>query len=398
MSDIKLVVVGTASSPLASQEFRYGWKQLRNVVGTEMPWIEVAHAVADTDALRSAARDSHYAASLPDDAVVLLLAHGHVLVARVVLERLLRALHDSPPLGAMHSYDSRHAPAPAPDYCTLRGMERYVGRLGASDLGLSAEPGPRTALVTLTTMGTLRHGPEGTSGTWVQDAFVHDFSDYHSARREEVIPLIPPGTRSLLDVGGGEGGFLREAKVVLGCETHLAEWSTASCAIARTHVDHVWEGDFIQHDFQPVSTHSAAQPVMRFDCITFLDVLEHTSDPHQWLKRAGELLAPGGAIVVSIPNVGHWGVIADLLEGRWDYCPIGIHCVTHLRFFTEHSVRALFSQCGLEVDQLESVKVPCPAAWAEHWQRTPGLQVQQTSWDNYAFLVRGRVKVESGAL
>ncbi len=110
--------------------------------------------------------------------------------------------------------------------------------------------------------------------------------------------------------------------------------------------------------------------------------------PRNGLQRARELLTPGGSAVASIPNVGHWAVIADLLEGRWDYCPVGIHCVTHVRFFTEHTLRDLFLDSGFAVERLEYVKVPCPAPWAAHWAQTPGLEVQAAGWDTYAFLVR----------
>ena len=45
-----------------------------------------------------------------------------------------------------------------------------------------------------------------------------------------------------------------------------------------------------------------------------------------------QVLPPGGVVVLSVPNVGHWSVVADLLAGRWDYLPAGLVCVTHLRF------------------------------------------------------------------
>ena len=390
MTPIDFVAVCTASSPLASQEFSHGWKRLRGTIGINIPWLEVTQP--DEQALLSNVVQSPIALALPDNARVLLLAHGHLLLTRGVLENLAKALDIMTSATAVHAYDSGYAPPLAPDYCTLRGMERFLNVLGSEPNATQPNVNRQRALVTLTTLGAIRNGRVLGAAFWIPSAYVHDFSNYHQGRREEVLPLVPENTRRLLDVGGGEGGFLISAKDLLGCETHLAEFSADACRLASRHVDHVWQGDFFTQTFKNSYEHDAAV----FDCVTFLDVLEHTSDPHLWLDRARTLLAPGGAVVVSIPNVGHWGVIADLLEGRWDYCPVGIHCITHLRFFTEHSVRELFDRCGFEVDRIEYVKAPAPTHWVQHWRDTPSLHVMPTSWDTYAFLIRAYPSKDKG--
>lgn len=391
MTPIELVAVSMASSPLASAEFRHGWQRLRGCFEPTVPWLEVSHP--DLQALRTAVIDSPVAQALPDHARVLLLAHGHLLLTRSVLAQLGAALDRTGSATAVHAFDSGYPPPQAPDYCTLRGMERFLDGLADGNQVAVPDAGSQPTLVTLTTLGAVRKGQVRLRAFWIPAAYVHDFSNYHQGRREEVLPLLPKDTRRLLDVGGGEGGFLRAAKQSLNCETHLAEFSPDACLKAAPHVDHVWQGDFFTQTFS-VSPQVAA---WTFDCITFLDVLEHTSDPHHWLDRARGLLAPGGSVVASIPNVGHWGVIADLLEGRWDYCPVGIHCVTHLRFFTEHSVRELFEQQGYEVDCIEYVKVPCPPDWSAHWMQSPGLQSMPKSWDTYAFLIRAHPVEYKGA-
>jgi 2-polyprenyl-3-methyl-5-hydroxy-6-metoxy-1,4-benzoquinol methylase len=182
------------------------------------------------------------------------------------------------------------------------------------------------------------------------DAYAHDFSGYHQGARPEVISLVPTNATKILDVGGGEGGFLRALKALRDCETHLAEYSPTACQAAVAHVDRIWEGDFLSHDFGDE----------KFDCITFLDVLEHTETPENWLLHASRVLAEDGSIIASIPNVGHWSVIADLLEGRWDYAPAGIHCVTHLRFFTRHGIEALFKRSGLHITAITPTTIAPP--------------------------------------
>jgi hypothetical protein len=95
-------------------------------------------------------------------------------------------------------------------------------------------------------------------------------------------------------------------------------------------------------------------------------------------------------VLASIPNVGHWSIVADLLEGRWDYVPAGIHCVTHVRFFTEQSVRNLFDRAGFAIARIERVIVPANPAWLAQWQiacQAIGLKMDAPSLDAYAFLI-----------
>jgi hypothetical protein len=75
----------------------------------------------------------------------------------------------------------------------------------------------------------------------------------------------------------------------------------------------------------------------------FNDVLEHMVAPEQALRYARSLLVPGGVVVASIPNIGNYGTVWQLLyHGRWDYEDAGVLDRTHLRFFTKSSIRKMF--------------------------------------------------------
>jgi 2-polyprenyl-3-methyl-5-hydroxy-6-metoxy-1,4-benzoquinol methylase len=260
---------------------------------------------------------------------------------------------------------------------TVRGLERYVSRLG-SQPNHPAQPEIESPLLALTTAGAIRSGNWDANAQWVAAAFVHDFSGYHQSEREDVVPIIPGAVRRVLDVGGGEGGFLTALKSSLKCETHLSEISSAACAIATQRVDQVWQGDFLR---APID--------VKFDCITFLDVLEHTEWPVQWLSRAVGMLEPQGCVVASIPNVGHWSVVLDLLEGRWDYAPAGIHCITHLRFFTRYGTEQLMSEAGLKIERIESVQVAAPP-WFDVSAMQKNLTIDLESLSSVAYLVRAK--------
>jgi len=96
----------------------------------------------------------------------------------------------------------------------------------------------------------------------------------------------------------------------------------------------------------------------RPDCVIFSDVLEHTSDPWAVLRRWRSVLAPGGTLVVSLPNVAHKSVLRPLLRGRFDYADEGVLDRTHLRFFTRVTAIEMIEACGFEVITFARVETP----------------------------------------
>ena len=89
-----------------------------------------------------------------------------------------------------------------------------------------------------------------------------------------------------------------------------------AAARAAARLDRVWNA--------PVEAALAEIPEESFDCIIAADVLEHLVDPWTVLAQLRARLVPGGVLVASIPNVGHWEVVRDLLEGRWQYTSDGL--------------------------------------------------------------------------
>jgi len=374
MIKIEWVIVHSTELSRAT-EFEFAVSELRRQLPTDAKWLFGAEA------------DQAISAERVDPAdLVLILEHPWLSLERHCLDRLARALLQG--FDTVEACDSRCAAPMGPGgYATQRGMERFVDAYDFHVEESTGAMGRSDALVMLTTVGELRRRPfhEGKTGR-VVGAFAHDVSSYFGSDRAEVLPLIPSHAQSFLDVGGGEGNFLRLIKSTREAQTHLVELDpdVASSAMRSGKADHVWSGDFL--DFQSS---------LKFDCISFLDMLEHVEHPSLYLSHARTLLSASGVVLASIPNVGHWSVVADLIEGRWDYVPAGIHCVTHLRFFTEHTIRDLFDAAGFTMESVKRVCVPGPAEWLDQWRQTRGLKTDLASLDTYAFLITGRPKADS---
>jgi SAM-dependent methyltransferase len=170
---------------------------------------------------------------------------------------------------------------------------------------------------------------------------------YFTKVRSEVFHMIGEPVGKVLELGCGTGNTIAELK-----RQGLAEWvggieleSIAAAQIPED-VDQVWIGNFENMTLDP--------PPHDIDLILCLDVLEHLVDPWSTIKRLHHFLAPGGAIIASIPNIRNKDILRSLiLRGEWKYQDWGILDRTHLRFFTKDSAKELMECSGLSVDRIE---------------------------------------------
>ncbi len=95
-----------------------------------------------------------------------------------------------------------------------------------------------------------------------------------------------------------------------------------------------------------------------YDRIVAGDVLEHVIDPESLLTDLAARLAPGGEVLVSIPNFGHWYPRGRTTLGLFDYDSRGPLDHGHVRFFTRRSFERLVRSCGLRVVERDVVGVP----------------------------------------
>lgn len=99
-----------------------------------------------------------------------------------------------------------------------------------------------------------------------------------------------------------------------------------------------------------------------WDVILAADVLEHLRRPDLMLEALSDRLAPGGVLLVSVPNVGHWYPRLRILAGRFDYDRRGILDAGHLRFFTRASLERLLGRTGWVVRRRTAVGLPLEVA------------------------------------
>lgn len=148
-------------------------------------------------------------------------------------------------------------------------------------------------------------------------------------------PLAALGGRSAgygLDVGCGRGDLAallaRHGWAMTGIEP-----SPAACEVAGARGIDVRCG----------TLQSVALEPEHYNAAVFRHSLEHTGDPLQGLRAVAEALAPGGVVLISVPNFASWQ--ARRFAGRWFHLDVPRHRV----HFTPVALRCALEIAGLEV-------------------------------------------------
>jgi SAM-dependent methyltransferase len=166
---------------------------------------------------------------------------------------------------------------------------------------------------------------------------------YYDHIRTDILPLLPPDARCIVDVGCSAGGTLSWLRKrypnahTIGLEGNSDLKNELSRNADEAHI---------------VDLTKEIPDLGKPDLMLFLDILEHLPDPETVLRRITDQLSPDGTIIVSVPNVAHLSVSLPLIVfGTFQYRDAGILDRTHLRFFVQQSAVELLSKAGFIVDR-----------------------------------------------
>lgn len=184
----------------------------------------------------------------------------------------------------------------------------------------------------------------------VFDGLAHCFIDYYGERRDDIARFIDDEIRDVLEIGCAGGATARYLREEFGARVTGVELNPAVAERASQFLDRVIVGDVAQVDL----------PQRAFDLVLALELVEHLPEAEMVLRRLSTTVRPGGRMLFSVPNVGHYSVVRDLLAGRWDYLPVGLLCYTHYRFFTRRTLEDWLGRCGFETFRIEPQRTEVP--------------------------------------
>jgi 2-polyprenyl-3-methyl-5-hydroxy-6-metoxy-1,4-benzoquinol methylase len=203
----------------------------------------------------------------------------------------------------------------------------------------------------------------------------------HHLLAQAVLDVTRPGDRVF--EGGVSSGYFAAVLADAGLVVDGHELDPAAAQEARRVCQHVYVGDLSAFDVEELPED--------YQVLLFGDTLEHLPDPPAVLRRLRTRLAPGGHLVLSIPNVANWAVRLGLMAGHFDYAERGILDRTHLRFYTQATLTEMLGQAGFEITRLVAT-VPVPAVTGEGPARLAHrIGNLRPSLFAYTFVVTARV-------
>lgn len=171
---------------------------------------------------------------------------------------------------------------------------------------------------------------------------------YFTNLRPEMAAMLPPNMKILLDVGCGQGIFCENFQERKDLEIWGIEIDANEADEAQKKMFRVINTDAINA--------LAEIPDQKFDAIFCNDVLEHLVDPYTFLAQVKSKLSEKGVVIASIPNVRYLSNFINFVFRReWKYEDSGILDRTHLRFFTQKSMRRMFEEAGYEILSMKGI-------------------------------------------
>ena len=160
---------------------------------------------------------------------------------------------------------------------------------------------------------------------------------------------LKPEGGSVLEIGCGPGLMLaaldRRGWRVLGIERNEAIAEVARRALG----------------IEIVTTPVEALPTdAQFDLIIMFQVLEHIGEPVTLLKECAKRLAPGGRIIMNVPNFSSWQ--SRFAGSKW----LHLDVPRHLVHFTPQTLAATLERAGLRTADMRFASLEHdPYGWVE---------------------------------
>lgn len=169
------------------------------------------------------------------------------------------------------------------------------------------------------------------SSPWLARLFSLSPYSRHFAERDVRHLDAPPPDSRLLDIGCGDGNFLKIA-TRLGYTAEGLEFDQQAVTTARAC------GLSIHHGGLPQTGLAAAH----WDVVTLSQVIEHVHDPLAALREIARLLRPGGMLWLATPNVDAPG------HSRFGPDWRGLEPPRHLVLFSSGALRDSLVKAGFE--------------------------------------------------
>jgi 2-polyprenyl-6-hydroxyphenyl methylase/3-demethylubiquinone-9 3-methyltransferase len=178
---------------------------------------------------------------------------------------------------------------------------------------------------------------------FVRDALVRHFERPQSE-------LKPLAGLSILDVGCG-GGLVSEPLARLGANVTGIDPTVDSIAVARQHA----EAQGLAIDYRTASVEELVAGGVTFDAAVCMEVIEHVPDQAAFVRGLGQLVRPGGMLVMSTLNRTWKSYALSIIAAEYvlGWLPRGTHDWN--RFVATDELVRYLDHAGFAAPQLSGI-------------------------------------------
>jgi 2-polyprenyl-3-methyl-5-hydroxy-6-metoxy-1,4-benzoquinol methylase len=163
---------------------------------------------------------------------------------------------------------------------------------------------------------------------------------YYEGCYEDLVELIPKGTKSVLSIGVGTG------------ETEL-ELARRGLKVTAVALDSVIAANIESRGVQVIACELNNVPKelgdRRFDCVIVRDLLYLLADPESMIRTLASLMQPEGQLVIWEPNFGSLKVRAGRILNSRDYKELSAKRCGKINLITTRDLRRWCNAAGLRV-------------------------------------------------
>lgn len=171
---------------------------------------------------------------------------------------------------------------------------------------------------------------------------------YYGWERPEILGFIPDTVTKTIEFGCSSGKFSQGVKNSFNTESWGVDLDEVAIKNASKVLDKVIHSGALESlDELPKSY---------FDCVICNDFLEHLENPSEFLIALRPYVTDNAVLICSLPNVRFWrNMNALIFKKDWRYTNEGILDRTHLRFYTQKSIKRFLKISGLNLEVIKGI-------------------------------------------
>ncbi len=225
-------------------------------------------------------------------------------------------------------------------------------------------------------VGSIKNILKGNSVTIFNEGWLHYFNYNAGYDKREDLFELGGIYGDVLEIGCFKGAMASLGKSLNNCKWTGIDIGFDNLKKAKKHVD-----------FPIIAEISNRLPIKKnkkFDFIICADFIEHIAYPWDLLEEFKNYIKKDGKLILSVPNIGHWSIVKDLMEGRFDEVPSGTLCVTHLRHGTFNNWSRWIVESGWRIEKIVKEKIPMDENF-RMFLTTPLFSLDEESLNTYRF-------------